>query len=160
MLKTIRGQVVSLVILVNTIGCGRATEEAPKLAIQRPTGELQEIDTQLVLEARVCNTPTVEDLLRKGILVDDTVSRTTPLRAALAGGCDDTAAVLLRAGAARYPELLHEAAGLETSETLRLLLKEGADPNTKNAHGVTPLMVASKIGHPELIDLLLAEGAD
>ena len=42
----------------------------------------------------------------------------------------------------------------------RLLLKHGADPNARDSRGVTPLMAASQNGNKEVIETLLANGAE
>lgn len=40
------------------------------------------------------------------------------------------------------------------------LLKDGHDVNRKNAAGFTPLMIASGLGNPQMVELLLTAGAD
>jgi hypothetical protein len=45
-------------------------------------------------------------------------------------------------------------------EKVKLLLKEGADINTKNKYGWTPLMIACEKDNKEMVKLLLEKGAD
>ena len=40
------------------------------------------------------------------------------------------------------------------------LLRSGTDANRRGPDGLTPLMVASGLGHPQMVDLLLTAGAD
>jgi uncharacterized protein len=44
--------------------------------------------------------------------------------------------------------------------TARLLLERGADPLVRQAHGVAPLHEAALLGRRDLVDLLLAAGAE
>ena len=41
-----------------------------------------------------------------------------------------------------------------------VLLENGADVETRDERGLTPLMVAAMSGYPEVIDFLLQHGAD
>lgn len=52
------------------------------------------------------------------------------------------------------------AAGIENIDSIRLLLKAGADVNSINRIGQTPLMMACALGNIELVKLLLKNGAD
>jgi ankyrin repeat protein len=52
------------------------------------------------------------------------------------------------------------AAGWDDSETLQLLLRKKAAPNTKRKDGQTPLMIGAKLGHDEVVRILLAAGAN
>jgi ankyrin repeat protein len=49
---------------------------------------------------------------------------------------------------------LHYAADEGESEIVGLLLSKGAQANTRDVHGITPLMVASIKGHLEVVELL------
>ena len=40
------------------------------------------------------------------------------------------------------------------------LLRRGAEINVVDKEGVTPLMMASKLGNRDLVDILLDQGAD
>jgi uncharacterized protein len=56
-------------------------------------------------------------------------------------------------------EQLHFAAGDGDLETVKRLLKQGADPNTFDDLGWTPLIHAAKRGHLAVVAFLLAAGA-
>ena len=53
-----------------------------------------------------------------------------------------------------------EAAKMGEDKDLQYLLKSGADVNTRDKHGCTPLVYADRYGHIKCIDLLLQAGAD
>ena len=55
---------------------------------------------------------------------------------------------------------LHEAAEAGDASALQLLLNAGADPNTPNFNGLTPLYHAVAANHLDLVPLLLQRGAD
>ena len=40
------------------------------------------------------------------------------------------------------------------------LLRLGADANRRDPEGLTPLMIASGLGQPQMVELLLTAGAD
>ena len=95
----------------------------------------------------------------------------TALHLAAAGGHDGTVSVLLEAGALKEAKdthgctPLHRAASEGKVVVVDVLLKAGADKQALNTAGRTPLHVAAgegknQSGHPEVIKLLLAAGAD
>ncbi len=51
-------------------------------------------------------------------------------------------------------------AGFGEVDTVRILLNRGADVNTKDNYGFTPLIFAAKYGHTTTVKLLLTRGAD
>lgn len=55
---------------------------------------------------------------------------------------------------------LHEVANKGNVESVKRLLDEGADVNSKNIAGETSVQVADRMGHNEVIDILLDHGAD
>ena len=91
----------------------------------------------------------------------------TALTAAVLGGHTDAARVLLEAGASTEIRDCTGATPLceavfHNRQDIVCLLREGygADVNTTNAFGWTPLHIAVDRGHLELTDYLLAKGAD
>ena len=55
---------------------------------------------------------------------------------------------------------LEQAIKLGDIDTVRLILDAGADVNTQNEFGYTPLMIASILGQTEIANLLIQRGAD
>jgi ankyrin repeat protein len=54
---------------------------------------------------------------------------------------------------------LHAAANNGEVESVKMLLEGGADVNSKNIVGETPVQVAARMGHDGIIDILLERGA-
>lgn len=52
------------------------------------------------------------------------------------------------------------AAALGSAETLRLILQAGAEPNTQDGKGISPLMAAAYLGNTETISVLIGAKAD
>lgn len=91
----------------------------------------------------------------------------TPLFQALANPNADVLRAFLEAGAdpnareARGFTTLHVAAAFGTADVIGVLLPLVADPHAPGPLGYTPLMLAATAGtRPEVLDLLLAAGAD
>ncbi|KAL7949484.1 ankyrin repeat-containing domain protein [Trichoderma barbatum] len=59
-----------------------------------------------------------------------------------------------------FPNLLPWAAENGCTMTVKLLLENGADPDTKDKHGATPLYLAAGLGYEAVVKLLLERGAD
>jgi ankyrin repeat protein len=55
---------------------------------------------------------------------------------------------------------LHSAVAAQDPETTLLLLRAGADPNSKQHGGFTPLLEAAQLGNSVLVGLLLEAGAE
>ncbi len=55
---------------------------------------------------------------------------------------------------------LHYAAGQDTPELTRLLLRYGANVNVQDLNGKTPLMEACRLGHTDVAEVLCEAGAD
>lgn len=83
-----------------------------------------------------------------------------PLERAVARGNRDLAQKLVEAGAA-FGDALHEAVEGGHPLIVNDLLKEyEADVETEDERGRTPLHIAASHGKPEMVQLLLLEGAD
>jgi hypothetical protein len=54
---------------------------------------------------------------------------------------------------------LVRAVNRNSEEKVKTLLEEGADPDTKNLHGIPVMVIAIKSGHIGITDLLLSHGA-
>ena len=59
-----------------------------------------------------------------------------------------------------YSSLLHVASELGKISSVRLLLKYGASINQENAELNTPITVACRTGHLDIVKLLHSRGAD
>lgn len=93
----------------------------------------------------------------------------TPLHLAAAFGTPEAAQVLIENGAhvdavSKNPQTnqpLHAALALgRNSETIELLLKAGANPNARQTGGFTPIFSAAAANRRDLVELLIAHGAD
>ncbi len=93
----------------------------------------------------------------------------TPLHLAAAFGPPEAVSALLAAGASvaavsanpQQNQPLHAALALSRNPaSITLLLQAGANPNATQAGGFTPIFSAAAANRRDLIDLLLAHGAD
>ena len=109
---------------------------------------------------------TDHDEIRYSISETPTTSRLPPLRRALLHGLFDVAEWLITSRSQdpdelyRYKTLLHTVSGGGQLEMARWLIKHGADPNATRNVGWRPLQIASKLGHLEILRLLIGSGAD
>ena len=71
-----------------------------------------------------------------------------------------TIAAVLFVGCGESPKDIWEAAKQGNLEAVKQHLADGADVNSKNKSGYTPLHFAAYKGHKEIVELLIAEGAD
>lgn len=71
-------------------------------------------------------------------------------------------AVLFDAGATLRPNdatILHGPAIYGTRQVAKYLLERGANPNGSDGGGGTPVVLATKYGHPDMVNLLIEYGA-
>tara|TARA_B110000438_G_scaffold224668_1_gene218515 strand:+ start:200 stop:568 length:369 start_codon:yes stop_codon:yes gene_type:complete len=62
---------------------------------------------------------------------------------------------------AKAPDIsIQEAAYEGNIEAVKQHIADGADVNAENQHGLTPLYAATAGGHKEIVDLLIANGAN
>jgi len=62
---------------------------------------------------------------------------------------------------AKAPDIsIQEAAYEGNIEAVKQHIADGADVNAENQHGLTPLEAATAGGHKEIVDLLIANGAN
>src|SRR5579872_5614049 len=121
-------------------------------------------DTPLLLAAEQGNKQVVKLFLEKGLSVNESNSSScTVLMMAAEGGHANLVAFLLkRAGAStrntQGPALLRAITVGDIAATQRLLAG-GADPNSRNRHKDTALMVAAQRGRAGIARMLLARGA-
>ncbi len=121
--------------------------------------------------AAVGDLPRLESVLKQDPSLARAVSSDgwPPLHLAAAFGGAPAVMVLLEHGAdvhqvatsAMQNQALHAAISLSRdAATVRLLLAHGAEVNAREAGGYTPLHQAASAGRLELVDILLAAGAD
>ncbi len=113
----------------------------------------------------------IESLLRQDAMLvhESSGDGWSPLHLAAGFGGPEATALLLSHGAhihrfSRNPmhnQALHACVALsQDSETVRLLIEQGADVNMAQAGGYTPLHQAAAAGSTELVEVLLKAGAN
>lgn len=123
--------------------------------------------TGLIFAAENGSAEIIKLLIEHGAIVDHVTEKgETALVKAAAGGYADRVEALLAAKA--DPDLGADACGRSAlhlaclggyTETARMLLASGADMNAPTPSGDTALYLAHYYGHPEIVSLLLKEGA-
>jgi ankyrin repeat protein len=120
---------------------------------------------ELTLSIMQLDTEQMAHLLKSGAAVNIVDDGHTPLQWAASAGNHDAVKALLQHGA--DPNLsgepnsttaLHFAADV-SAEMVELLCSAGAQPNSRNDIGMTPVMVAAKFGRLDIVKLLVKYGA-
>ncbi|MHC4510458.1 MAG: ankyrin repeat domain-containing protein [Planctomycetota bacterium] len=108
-------------------------------------------------EERAClSTKTARNALAVALtemMNDEQISRNRAL---------ELAEMVLRTNAIRlygFKSTIHQAADAGDLAKVKAFIEEGIDVNTK-VHGCTPLHCAARYGHKEVVELLIAKGAD
>lgn len=152
-----------------------------QIAIGAAAGDMENLDTLKLLFPKVLDVngpagrPAIAGLIYGGcgacldyMLAAGAKGATLNVALVLAANSGDAALVkrLLDLGATLDGRGPQDATALiaavmsdrQASQKVSLLLAAGADPNTPDAHGRTPLMLAARL-HPEATPLLVAKGA-
>jgi ankyrin repeat protein len=111
------------------------------------------------------DTEQMAHLLRSGAMVNIVDDGHTPLQWAASVGNHEAVKALLQHGA--DPNLSSEPisttalhfAAVVSAEMVALLCSAGAQPNSRNDIGMTPVMVAAKLGRLDIVKLLVKYGA-
>jgi ankyrin repeat protein len=131
----------------------------------------QYLDNELFLECKCASqedAKRVRELLRKGANPNAALNhdRVSNLAHAAENEFCEIAKLLLKAGAdvnamdrEGMTPLMHATKYVNEAATAKVLLEYGADANAKDNEGMTPLMHAALKGGPELVNLLLKNGA-
>jgi len=118
----------------------------------------------LHVAAALGRTVMLKMLLKQGVQLDprDRNGR-TPLELAFLNGRIQTAEVLIKAGAAFDPSkllLMSAQANVTDRDIVRFLQQRGANLETRDEAGNTPLLIAAQHGNHRLIHHLVEYGAD
>ena len=132
------------------------------VAILSCRSEIDGEGQRLILEANVCNSESVAELLAEGVDANTKNAQgETPLILAARNNCIDTARYLLQAKADSMAKLgwdetaIYYAAVHGNTEIVGLLLDAGVAVDTKTEKGWTPLMAAAALGHLDTVRKLL-----
>ncbi|XP_043910993.1 ankyrin repeat and SOCS box protein 3 [Protopterus annectens] len=150
----------------NTVGCLKLLiQAAPSRSYIN--AKSFEGETPLFLAARNGALKSAEVLLKAGADPNESADEETALFVAVEKGHTDVAKLLLRHGAnINGPHskcgwnTLHQAAFQGNVLVLQLLLEKGADHESKDDFGITPLFIAAQYGKVESLRILIANGAD
>ena len=140
----------------------------PKISLAEEGRVAKAVNLEECIKAAIeNNVEAIEELLRDGSDVNlSDESGHTIMMSAAGYGNTETVQLLLDAGADVHlfdkggkTALIHAAGPLGNIETVQLLLDAGADVNTKDSLGQTALILATKFGHPEIVQILMEAGA-
>ncbi len=113
--------------------------------------------TPLHFAAQAGQTDIVEYLIANGADINaESIEGETPLQLAADKGHKEVAELLIEKGA---DFSIHLAARLGDLARVKRLIEDGADVNTKDIGGDTPLRIAAAKGHEEVVNLLIEKGA-
>lgn len=142
-----------------TMGDAKALASLLQRGVDPDTVDAQG-NTLLILAAREGQTAALEALLKYRVRIDyRNPAGDSALMLAVLRGHDDAARALLKAGAQINHEgwaPLHYAAFEGRESMVETLLSAGADVNIKAPNLATPLMIAARNGHIEVVRRLLA----
>ncbi|KAJ3498956.1 hypothetical protein NLG97_g718 [Lecanicillium saksenae] len=116
----------------------------------------------LHLAAKAGHTGLLEPLRSAGAVVSAMNGHgQTALQCAIEGGHGEVVSRLVEKGATLDPLYLHTAVHTGSSlENVKMLIELGIDANCVAPDGFTPLLVASAIGRVDIVNYLLANGAN
>lgn len=125
---------------------------------------------ELISAAENGVTQKLESLLKKGAIVNSTDERgMTPLIAAAGANRTETARFLISKGAQVNAETFDDGVSalvsaarsdMDSFETIKLLLENGADVNAADENGMTALMIIAEKMENRTLKLLIEKGAD
>lgn len=158
------------------VGCGTARDELTRAAADGDTEEVAHLisfgedinkveggASPVYCAAEAGEVSALETLLEAGADPDLAPKTTRPVVAALEAESLPTVRVLLDAGA-RWPadlgSLLVLSVASGDADFVDLVLRVGADADSRDDSGSTPLIVAAKQGDLVSVEVLLASGAD
>ncbi|MGB2866682.1 MAG: ankyrin repeat domain-containing protein [Sedimentisphaerales bacterium] len=143
------------------MACGGGEKDVADLLIRRGADvNLRDKrgQTPLWIAASGGHKEIVELLIKKGADINASNNRgRTPLAVAKQGKHAEVIDILRQHGAT---ETLHGAVTSGNIGEVKRLLSEGKDVNSRDSEGQTPLHLAANRGHKEMVEVLIANGAD
>ncbi|KAF3920354.1 Ankyrin-2 [Dactylellina cionopaga] len=147
----------------------RSTAQATAIGMEYMDSYIEAMDDQWKLDAS-----TVRATLKSNLSVTggkhfvETSQGWSPIIAFCSLGKTELVAILIHegvnvnavSGPRGTPPLSHTAAWLGNEDVMELLLAAGANPNTANIHGLTPLHFAAAVGNLKVVKILVKAGAN